>query len=58
MTTVQEYTPMAYSRQGPFGAPNGLRLSGAHMRVRCSRGLGDRQVQTGYMVYRLDREHG
>jgi len=39
-------------------SPNGLELSGAHMRVRCSRGLGEGRVQTGYMVYRIDRGHG
>ena len=32
--------------------------SGTAARVRCSRGLGALEVQTGYIVYRIDREHG
>ncbi len=37
-----------------------LRLGdgGAADGVRCSRRLGVPMVQTGYMVYRMDREHG
>jgi len=36
MTTVQEYTPMAYRRQSPFSAPNDFELTGAGLTPRCT----------------------
>jgi len=36
--------PSLYLAALPVTAPNGLRLSGARKRVRCSRGLGDRHT--------------